>query len=165
MNKLRKAEEEWEKSPPSHLPEHVRHVYQMTEAELKGQEDEDAKQKEKNGEDQKLKDTLFKPDIKAIQDYYHQIDLVEDEGKDISPVKEKYIFDSIDEQDEGTPDNWIPRNPELIRLTGRHPLNCEPPLDKLLDLGLFTPSSYHYVRNHGPVPNLVWDDHKLEIKG
>src|SRR5689334_6715163 len=57
----------------------------------------------------------------------------------------------IDERDKETPDDWIPRHPELIRLTGRHPLNAEPATSKLLEEGLLTPNSLHYVRNHAPV--------------
>jgi len=41
----------------------------------------------------------------------------------------------IDKRDADTPDKWIPRHPELIRLTGRHPFNCEPPLPLLLEKG------------------------------
>lgn len=36
-------------------------------------------------------------------------------------------------QDAQTPDNWLPRDPELIRLTGKHPLNCEGYLTPLFD--------------------------------
>lgn len=34
-----------------------------------------------------------------------------------------------------------------------------------MDRGFITPSSLHYVRNHGPVPKLNWKDHRLEVKG
>ena len=37
--------------------------------------------------------------------------------------------------DAGTPDAWVPRDPRVIRLTGRHPLNCEPSLDDLMVSG------------------------------
>ena len=46
---------------------------------------------------------------------------------------------------------WVPRDPRILRLTGRHPLNCEPPMDVLMSYGFITPPSVHYVRNHGPV--------------
>ncbi|KAH0839336.1 hypothetical protein J3R83DRAFT_18 [Lanmaoa asiatica] len=55
-------------------------------------------------------------------------------------------------QDLESVDRWIYRNPDLIRLTGDHPFNCEAPLDKLFDTGFFTPAHLHYVRNHGAVP-------------
>lgn len=32
-----------------------------------------------------------------------------------------------------TPDNWVKRNPKLIRLTGQHPFNVEPDLDELFN--------------------------------
>ena len=41
--------------------------------------------------------------------------------------------------------SWVPRHPELIRLTGRHPFNCEPPLSTVMDKGFITPCSL--VRN------------------
>eukprot|EP00898_Chlorokybus_atmophyticus_P005669 jgi/Chlat1/6102/Chrsp40S05686 len=59
-----------------------------------------------------------------------------------------------DQQDEHTPDAWICRHPKLIRLTGKHPLNAEAPLDLTLSRGFLTPTSLHYVRNHGAVPKL-----------
>lgn len=70
---------------------------------------------------------------------------------------------SIDEADQFTPDNWLPRSSSLIRLTGKHPLNAEPPLTALFDAGLITPNELHYVRNHGPVARAVWEYHTLEI--
>ena len=45
----------------------------------------------------------------------------------------------------------------------RHPLNCEPPLSMLMDKGFITPVSIHYVRNHGAVPRLDWDTHKVKV--
>eukprot|EP01051_Picozoa_sp_SAG22_P003113 SAG22_NODE_147_length_17533_cov_46.384536_12_plen_278_part_00 len=44
------------------------------------------------------------------------------------------------------------QHPDLIRLTGKHPFNCEPPLDTLYNQGFITPTSLHYVRNHGERP-------------
>jgi nitrate reductase (NAD(P)H) len=58
----------------------------------------------------------------------------------------------IDPRDADTPDDWVPRHPELIRLTGRHPFNVEPPLDRLMQHGLITPQALHFVRDHGAVP-------------
>lgn len=58
----------------------------------------------------------------------------------------------VDERDAGTADGWVRRHPELVRLTGRHPFNCEPPLTRLMAAGFVTPRSLHYVRNHGHVP-------------
>ncbi len=45
----------------------------------------------------------------------------------------------------------------------RHPLNCEPPLPMLMEKGFITPVSLHYVRNHGAVPKLDWDSHKVKV--
>merc|ERR1719353_2667384 len=63
----------------------------------------------------------------------------------------------IDDEDKGTPDDWVPRHPDLIRLTGRHPLNCEPPLTANYEHGFYLPASLHFVRNHGACPRLAWE--------
>ncbi|KAI6787780.1 hypothetical protein KC333_g8908 [Hortaea werneckii] len=47
---------------------------------------------------------------------------------------------SIDEADQFTPDNWIPRSLELIRLSGKHPLNAEVPIIRLFECGFITPN-------------------------
>lgn len=52
--------------------------------------------------------------------------------------------DGVDEKDLNTPDSWVPRSPQIVRLTGRHPLNCEPPMAKLLD-DFITPASLSFV--------------------
>ncbi len=70
-----------------------------------------------------------------------------------------------DHRDVGTPDEWLPRDGRLVRLTGRHPFNVEPPLSLLHQYRFITPSSLHYVRNHGACPKLTWQDHVLEIGG
>lgn len=54
--------------------------------------------------------------------------------------------EKIDNKDENTPDNWVPRNERLLRLTGRHPLNCEPRMEDLIGAGFITPVSLHLVR-------------------
>ncbi len=41
----------------------------------------------------------------------------------------------------------------------------EAPLKALEQAGFVTPNQLHFVRNHGPAPNLSWDDHRLEITG
>lgn len=91
--------------------------------------------------------------------------LNENDGKVIAPdnlAKEQDM--SIDEADQNTPDNWIPRSSHLIRITGKHPLNGEPELTTLYETGLITPNLLHYVRNHGPVPHLLWETHKIDVE-
>ena len=41
----------------------------------------------------------------------------------------------------------------------------EAPLKALESAGFVTPNQLHFVRNHGPVPQLSWDDHRVEISG
>lgn len=58
------------------------------------------------------------------------------------------------EQDKKTPDNWLARDPRLIRLTGVHPFNVEAPLSDLYNQGFLTSPELFYVRNHGHVPQV-----------
>ena len=76
-----------------------------------------------------------------------------------------HVVTAIDERDKKTPDSWVPRHPDLIRLTGKHPFNCEPPLETLFHQGFITPPSLHYVRNHGYCPKQSWDEHVISIDG
>jgi len=73
--------------------------------------------------------------------------------------------EEVDARDADTPDKWIKRHKDLIRLTGRHPFNCEAPLSTLFNKGFITPSSLHYVRTHGATPSIKWQAHKLYIGG
>ena len=70
-----------------------------------------------------------------------------------------------DYRDKGTPDEWVPRDGRLIRLTGRHPLNVEPPIALLRKFRFITPPNLHYVRSHGICPQLTWEDHTLIVGG
>ncbi|KAF8030397.1 hypothetical protein BT93_E2743 [Corymbia citriodora subsp. variegata] len=70
-----------------------------------------------------------------------------------------------DPRDESTADQWIERNPTMVRLTGKHPFNAEAPLARLMHHGFITPVPLHYVRNHGPVPRASWQDWTVEVTG
>ncbi|KAG6388732.1 hypothetical protein SASPL_150164 [Salvia splendens] len=72
----------------------------------------------------------------------------------------------LDSRDEDTADNWIERNPSLVRITGKHPFSAEAPLPRLMHHGFITPVFLHYVHNHGAaVPRASWDDWCVEITG
>ncbi|KAF8430397.1 hypothetical protein EV426DRAFT_556759 [Tirmania nivea] len=58
------------------------------------------------------------------------------------------------ELDVDTPDAHVKRDARLIRLTGIHPFNVEAPLTDLFNSGFLTPPELHFVRNHGPVPEV-----------
>lgn len=51
----------------------------------------------------------------------------------------------VDSRDAATPDKWVPRHPRLVRLTGRHPFNCEPPLPDLMERGFITPTALREI--------------------
>ncbi|RUS31622.1 hypothetical protein BC938DRAFT_477430 [Jimgerdemannia flammicorona] len=90
----------------------------------------------------------------------------EDDGKtERSPMYKVEPVTDIDDADTGTPDNWIPRHSDLVRLTGKHPLNAETDTRQLVEFGLVTPNPLHYVRNHGPVPALEWETHTVIVDG
>ncbi|KAH8764166.1 nitrate reductase [Diaporthe sp. PMI_573] len=61
-------------------------------------------------------------------------------------------------EDLKTPDKHVPRDPRLLRLTGVHPFNVEPPLTDLWNEGFLTTKDLHYVRNHGAVPQVQDED-------
>ncbi|XP_027333893.1 nitrate reductase [NADH] 2 isoform X2 [Abrus precatorius] len=96
----------------------------------------------------------------------------DDENDDASYLKEliqkanaEVEASVLDPRDEGTADQWIPRNGTMVRLTGKHPFNSEPPLPRLMHHGFITPVPLHYVRNHGPVPKARWEDWAVEVTG
>jgi nitrate reductase (NAD(P)H) len=70
-----------------------------------------------------------------------------------------------DPRDEATSDAWVRRHPALVRLTGKHPFNSEPPVPRLMAHGFITPVPLHYVRNHGAVPKADWSTWTVEVTG
>lgn len=103
--------------------------------------------------------------LRAIQHEEEYISKLEiNDGKQKSPQHHNMTQVSIDEADQFSPDNWLPRSSHLLRLTGKHPLNGEPELQKLFDAGLITPNELHYVRNHGAVPRILWELHDLDVE-
>lgn len=94
---------------------------------------------------------------------FYRSSMKRDTGKGRSPLHDEQVPEQVDEADQFTPDSWIPRSDQLIRLTGKHPLNAEADLTTLFDAGFITPSPIHYVRNHGAVPHLLWENHRLEV--
>ena len=131
------------------------------------QEKDEGKEAQKGKDDLRKKyspqELAFLEFLKQEKEYMQSLEI--DAGGKVSPVVDDQAIITIDEADQYTPDNWIPRSPDLIRITGKHPLNAEPQLSMLFDAGLITPNNLHYVRNHGPVPHLLWETHRIEIEG
>ncbi|KAJ3039959.1 hypothetical protein HDV00_011625 [Rhizophlyctis rosea] len=71
----------------------------------------------------------------------------------------------FDVRDKDTPDEWVNRDPALVRLTGAHPFNAEPEVPDLYAAGDITPPELHFVRNHGPVPKIQWGEWKVVVDG
>lgn len=124
---------------------------------------------DKKSEHERLQEKYSPQEIALLRSLQHEKDYIsnlkQNDGRRKSPVADNKQLTSIDEADQFTPDNWIPRSEKLIRLTGKHPLNGEPQLTSLFEAGLITPNALHYVRNHGPVPHLLWETHILEVGG
>lgn len=74
------------------------------------------------------------------------------------PLPPKATKKQVLKEDLKTPDSHVERDPRLIRLTGVHPFNVEPPLSDLYNDGFLTSEDLHYVRNHGPVPKCEDED-------
>ena len=51
-----------------------------------------------------------------------------DANEEKDPEQFKHLaaqFPQVDERDAKTPDAWVKRHPDLVRLTGKHPFNVE----------------------------------------
>lgn len=127
-----------------------------------GRSDRDEQQDggEQQTEDDQKDDALAR---QLVEEQKHIASLRSNDGLGKSPQSALRSDITIDQADQFTPDNWFPRSPDLVRLTGASPLNAEPPVPKLVEAGLITPNSIHYVRNHGVVPRLVWEFHEVEV--
>ena len=97
-------------------------------------------------------------------DEIHFLKALLDADGDRRPLIE-HQANEVDPRDAKTPDAWVPRHKDLIRLTGIHPFNVEPHLTDLMNCGLITPAPLHLVRNHGAVPRLDWDTHRVTVGG
>ncbi|CAB4392018.1 unnamed protein product [Rhizophagus irregularis] len=111
----------------------------------------------------KEKISIILPNQQQQQQQNQQNPLIEEQKT--KDLQSKDVNITIDPRDVNTPDKWIPRHPELIRLTGKHPFNSEAPLPLLMEQGFTTSTSLHFVRNHGPVPKISWDTHRLVVDG
>lgn len=85
-------------------------------------EDEDENENEKSEYDL-LREKYSPQEIALLRSLQHEKDYIynleQSDGKRRSPVTHADPLVSIDEADQFTPDNWIPRSPNLIRLTGK----------------------------------------------
>jgi nitrate reductase (NAD(P)H) len=87
----------------------------------------------------------------------------------IKPAKEQDL--SIDEADQFTPDNWINRSTNLM-------IRCdEPRVKERCQFRLAVEwmlaretdeigrsDQLHYIRNHGSVPHLLWETHRIDVQ-
>ncbi|XHG04905.1 hypothetical protein AWENTII_008159 [Aspergillus wentii] len=125
-------------------------------------------QKEDAGPEKEYQEPSYTPEQQATLDNIRQekdymCSLKSNDGKGKSPAGAAELPMDIDEIYQFTPDSWVPRSSHLNRLTGKHPLNGEPDLTELYESGLITPNKLHYVRSHGAVPPLLWENHRLTV--
>ncbi|KLJ13553.1 nitrate reductase (NADH) [Blastomyces silverae] len=164
-----KKEHEWRRERGQNTTR--RNAYASREPEDEQNENEPAVEKESAaGKGDDLKQKYSAQEIALLRALQHENkymhSLKRNDGKGQSPMvhcEDQRQF-CIDEADQFTPDNWVPRSDALIRLTGKHPFNSEPPLNMLYDAGLITPNKIHFVRNHGSVPHLRWQTHRLDVE-
>ncbi len=91
--------------------------------------DGDTEAKDSSGDEgrkseyEKLREKYSPQEIALLRSLQYEKDytynLKQNDGKKKSPVSHRKPFVSIDEADQFTPDNWIPRSTNLIRLTGK----------------------------------------------
>jgi nitrate reductase (NAD(P)H) len=161
-SQLPQKEHEWRRGRGENETHHEAHATDSKDE--KNQRDNNKKKDEQHS----LQDRYSPQELSLLRLLQAESDLMrtiqENDGNAKSPIEPANEQDiSIDEADQFTPDNWIPRSTNLIRLTGKHPLNCEPELTALFDAGLITPNQLHYIRNHGPVPHLLWETHRIDV--
>lgn len=165
-----KRKEEEQKKKEEQENELREQIYQQGE-KAKQDHPADAEHKQQENQDHEEQGdsaAQLLPEEQALLDFlrHEQISrsaMTRNDGQGLSPLHGEQLPEQIDEADQFYPDSWIPRSDQLIRLTGKHPLNAEVELTTLFDAGLVTPAPIHYVRNHGPVPHLLWENHKLEV--
>lgn len=134
-----------------------------------GEPDDQSDQEDNsNKKEEQLHSKYTAQEISLLRVFEHEKNYIQglkqDDGRRESTRGANPQVTSIDEADQFTPDNWIPRSSKLIRLTGKHPLNAEADVSQLFDAGFITPNDLHYVRNHGPVPRLMREIHRLDVQ-
>ena len=132
----------------------------------KGDAKEQPKQQEEGGKKDTKPEMSFEEAalLKCLQyEQKYRSSMRHNDGRGRSPFHDEALPEQIDEADQFSPDSWVPRSKSLKRLTGKHPMNAEADLTTLFNAGLITPSPIHYVRNHGAVPHLLWENHKLDV--
>lgn len=158
-------EEQWKRTQGDSDKHHDAYA---ESGEDSGYSSDEAANKNKT-EYEKLRERYSVQEIALLRTLQHEKDYIQtleqNDGKRKSPQTHNRSTISIDEADQFSPDNWLPRSSDLIRLTGKHPMNAEANLSHLYDAGLITPNELHYVRNHGAVPRLLWEFHELDVEG
>lgn len=154
-------EEQWKRAQGEGVKHHDAYPSASDDSGYSSEESE-------KSEYERLREKYSAQEITLLRMLQHEKDYVQkleqNDGKRRSPQNHNLSTISIDEADQFSPDNWLPRSSDLIRLTGKHPLNAEAHLSHLYEAGLITPNELHYVRNHGAVPRLLWEFHELDIE-
>ena len=78
--------------------------------------------------------TITQSTVKSGRVALHDLPTPEESDIPLPPLS--FNPTEVLEVDKGTPDFHVPRDPRLIRLTGVHPFNVEPPLTALYKEGV-----------------------------
>lgn len=160
MNQKRKEKEQQQQQQQQQEQQQPQQEQQPSSNQQGGAQQADAGQLD-SGSQYTPEQRALLQSLKSELEYMRN--LVVNDGQGESPIKAPSYPEEIDEADQFTPDNWVARSDRLIRLTGKHPLNGEANLTELYEAGLITPNQLHYVRNHGAVPHILWERHKIEV--
>ncbi|GJE93762.1 molybdopterin binding oxidoreductase [Phanerochaete sordida] len=155
----------------------------FNEQDWPGKKKEDEENKDEDGGDKEeeepaqadeKKEPEMSPETKKFYDQLWEEGEVQKkwQNNDAEPKEDLKLLDqdameqlesTLSVDDQSTPDSWVPRSASLLRLAGAHPLNAEPNITEMFEAGLITPTKLHYVRSHGPVPQLQWETHRLMV--
>ncbi|KAK5747495.1 hypothetical protein LTR17_000136 [Elasticomyces elasticus] len=150
-------ESDWKRSQGENIKHTCNAAYAATSEQSRNDERQES-------EYERLLERYTPQDVALLRNLQHEKDyrkqLRHNDGKRKSPQKHNRSTVSIDEADQFSPDNWLPRSEHLIRLTGKHPLNAEAELTTLFDGGLITPNELHYV----PGIMVPFRNHELDVE-
>lgn len=106
--------------------------------------------KEEKDEHQKLLEQYTHQEIALLRALQHErghtVNLEQSDGKRKSPQTNNRTQISIDETDQFSPDNWLPRSSDLIRPNGKHLLKLLRPIYPTFSM-----------------PRLLWEFHTIDI--
>lgn len=116
-------ENDWKRKEGENSKHHDAYAGDADDGDGKRQDNEQGQKSEY----QKLLKRYSPQEIALLRALKHEKEyrstLRQNDGKRKSPQTHNRTTIAIDEQDQFSPDNWLPRSENLIRLTGKHPVS------------------------------------------